>query len=280
MTILALHALGPGSPIRPPNWRWRLAKLLSEGARVSKSWLDHGTDMAEHLLAARARGPKNGAVSRLDQQFPGAREAYAIYRRASFQRWEIEARLLADEDSDRIAAKCGCAPKAIDAFHDLFFEVRPRLADKTYICAVVLGTDAFFEAREHNVELLLKMGGYIGGAAVLDRLVDYFNKAPVKLPRHKELDEAARQTVCALLTSSVWIHVFTTPFDARCAEKLAGLQDIVDLIQRGDPKSDRRAEVLLKGIWDDLSSLHAGVSRRNERQACRQEWSKRPFPTA
>jgi hypothetical protein len=67
-----------------------------------------------------------GAVSRLDQQFPGAREAHAIYQ------------------------------------------------------------------REDNVEMLLKIGGYIGGPRVLDRLVSYFNKAPMSPPRLKELDEAAR----------------------------------------------------------------------------------------
>ena len=70
---------------------------------------------------------------------PDVDAAHGVWDGAWALRHEVEARLLAAQDDDAIAARCGITPGAVAAYARLFYDVRPRLHARSYILHNVVG---------------------------------------------------------------------------------------------------------------------------------------------
>lgn len=108
-------------------------------------------------------------------------EAHGIYKEAAYQnfRFEIEARVMANEPVAGIGRKLGVSPAIISAFEACFFDVRSRLDAQSYIKQCVLQPAAIAGLKSREYDLLWKMYGYWGGPAVLDALI-YGMNSPSK----------------------------------------------------------------------------------------------------
>ena len=170
MAILSDFALLAYQPaLRPPDWMWRLAKLIVEN-RLTTFKLDRGKTVArvcrfaEHMLASP---PDRRYPLGIDRELGHAWMVYT-QRHTPRVRWEIEARLLTPEPVEAIATKLGLTSATVSTYADVFFDVRglpaSYILDHVFPRAVPVD-----ESRAE--ELLWKSMAYQHGFAALDELL-------------------------------------------------------------------------------------------------------------
>jgi hypothetical protein len=162
----------PGNRIRPPDWRWKLARLLREDESLRLRPCDEWTGRARRAQEALDRhgdDPEHPAVVESD---PDVAAAYALGRCDGRLLGEIRARLLAGQEDGAISARTGVPIGALNAYEKLHFNVRDGLARSDWVAGHCLGPRFFAELREDDVELIMAWLGYTYGSDALDLLID------------------------------------------------------------------------------------------------------------
>jgi hypothetical protein len=206
----------PGNPLRPPSWRWELARAY---AAAGAEEFDPGLDpwvrraLAFQQAAARSEAADPDAAAADVDVAAACRLRDAADARP---RWVVEARLLARQDDGAVAARCGLTPGAVAAYEALFFAVRDRLDQNTYIRHLAIGPQLYAPTADQDLGVVLKLFGYQGGPHVVDALVGaLFGKAaPGYSPRTADLARLAVGTFflptdgpAARLTLRLYLHV-------------------------------------------------------------------------
>lgn len=167
------------SPLRHPNWRHVLAM---EGARDPEALrcVRRRRDQAlfslhEFLRDYRRVDEDRDGRARLFARAPGQFYAYELMLERDEQEqraaYVIEARLLAGQTDEQIAKLTGTLPATVKWYHDWFFHVRDRLANKDWVVQRVLGPAAVRGRRDLSYNVMCKLYGYFGGPIVLDSLL-------------------------------------------------------------------------------------------------------------
>jgi hypothetical protein len=127
------------------------------------------------------------------------------------RRAELEARLLANQADEDIAARCGLTPEAVSVYHDLFYAVRPYLAAEGYILYVVIGPKVYQGLTTGDHDVLLKIFGYYEGVAAIDLLLDYLANPPEVPAGLSSLTHAELESPHAKLELQAKIMTLTLP---------------------------------------------------------------------
>jgi hypothetical protein len=203
------HVL-PDSPFRRPDWRWCLAHLLA-ARQVPPTLLtpDAPTLEAIHYLERHRQRKVTPFAPPAAPDWRPLEEALALYRAPPDARAEMEARILAGEDTPAVARKCGLAEEVIDTYHDLFFDLRPKLGCSSYVVCQILG-DPSRVIEESDRPSLLKLLAYFGGPHVLDELLWYYRTPPKDVPlRLKHLSLAELKEMRRWANVRLFILIFT-----------------------------------------------------------------------
>ncbi len=126
------------SPLRPPDWRPQLAAALHEGrmAFVATRRKDVPDELVRKLLT-QMYGWRWDAPS--DDEWAAMQAATAWHTTASADAvLEVQARLLAAQTDDVIAAAVGTSPEVVDYYEKLFYSCRDRLWQRSFIAGVFL----------------------------------------------------------------------------------------------------------------------------------------------
>jgi hypothetical protein len=169
LSVSRLH-LHADSPFRPPDWRWQLA-LAVRARQAHASELDTYGRKAVDFLAALDGAVTAQARARLRKRFPMLTQAYGAYAETAPQvRAELEARVLADDTAERMTGRTGMNPHAVAWFEKLYYDVRPRLSQTSYVLHLAIGVEAvtYIRDRDDSYAVLWKLFGYSGGPYVLD----------------------------------------------------------------------------------------------------------------
>jgi hypothetical protein len=223
-----------GHFLRPPSWRWLRAVDLADNRQPAHEEDDHWVRQAMRFCHRLRHSPGAAALEELAQDMPALFQAHSLFTAPpSFQRWEIEARLLTHEPFEQVALKCASQPEVIDAYHAVFFHVRDRLDASGYIRNMVIGPKLLFGLTEDDVDIILKLYAYNGGPYVLDLLVDYYRHPPV-VPEHLEqlAPEALEELRTKLLIRAA-ILARVLPIDDTLVKKLELLLDAVAVLEQG-----------------------------------------------
>lgn len=179
------------NPMRAPHWRWlRAVSIDSGGVKASKNvdgpegfkWIRRALRLKRHHAAAGSRPDVLYNLARLDPALFWAHSIWAEDKQPT--RWEIEARILAGETDEEIAKKAGCEADVIGAYESVFFNVREKLQNTTYIVNVVMAEAVTRGMTERQYDLLWKMFGYRGGPYVLDAMISKFSE--IETPKKSE----------------------------------------------------------------------------------------------
>jgi hypothetical protein len=179
------HEFAPDNPHRPPSWRWERAGLAAgAGPPLSRSrddpWVHQGCRFRRLLRNCN----DDYLIDSLYLQHPALFRAHQLWELRSedtslrLTAHEIEARVLAGCPAETIAARMGISAEVVTAYESLFFDVRPRLEQPSYVFHVVLGQQIHFGLHERNFELIWKFYGYIGGTYVLDAIITTLGANP------------------------------------------------------------------------------------------------------
>lgn len=195
------------NPRRPADWRWQRANV------IQNAYPRQGEDVymriaVQFMRMIRRCGSDEDLLQALDAN-PLLFEAYSIYTGAddvSNIRWEIEARILADEDQASIASKLGISTDIVDYYERFFFDVRDRLQAWGLITHAVIRFSARAGLASRSYDCFWKLIGYWCGPIVLDALIYGFNhpqRPASKDQLRTSLQEIAKDTVSVKATTSL-----------------------------------------------------------------------------
>ena len=126
------------NPYRPVDWRFQKAERLADVAILRPEQVsDSGVRLVvAYLLAERMSQHKAAGADAdvLDQ-------AFRVYREDGPLRWELEARVLADQTNEEIGTRLNLDPDVVALFTVLFFDVRLRLPVMWLSRHVIIGPD-------------------------------------------------------------------------------------------------------------------------------------------
>jgi hypothetical protein len=156
------------------NHRWRrVLYLVDEDKQPSKTRDDAIIRQARKFLRALRRPVGSRFRPFTPYPFAAIAGAYDCYRYlAPMQQAELEARLLAEQGNFTIADRCAIPAKVVRIYHDLFYDVRPRLGDASFIVRMALN----WCPRPDNADYMGALGvfGYSLGGRAVDALLHYF----------------------------------------------------------------------------------------------------------
>ncbi len=155
-----------GLIFRSPQWRWQRAVLRVETRsrrqlHADDEWVRRATRYLRELRKGFDR------AVRVD---PDLAAAHQIAGQQSFNRFEIESRILARQPASDIAFKCGLATSVVEIYEELFFNVRDRLDTPGWITHQVLGPKTWEPLDRDDIEWVWKGLGYRYGTAAIDEL--------------------------------------------------------------------------------------------------------------
>jgi len=175
MSILTYRA---SNPRRCPDWRWQRAKELAAGSRLINGRDDVYTrELSKFSRLLDRCETEDDYLLVLDAR-PDLYEAYMLYDAQEVlteHRWELEARILAQEPQADIQRKMGITPEIQDAFCTAFFDVRDRLQSPSLITHTIIGRAVQTGLAERAYDCLWKLFGYWCGPSVLDAVIYKFN---------------------------------------------------------------------------------------------------------
>jgi hypothetical protein len=216
----------PHDPCADPARRWRRCRYLIRHRRCPHPTGDDDvTGECLHYLYERRACREAADRRQLARRHPAVAAAHRFFAHAQpLRRAELEARLLAGQTDEDIAACCGLSAAAVHFFHDLFFAVRPHLEAAFYIFEVSIGPKVHQGLHSDDHDVLLKLAGYTLGALAVDRLLAYYADPPVVPSSLMSLDTPELERLRQKLLVRAWILSLTVPADAATAARLPAIQ--------------------------------------------------------
>jgi hypothetical protein len=151
---------------RPIDRRFRLARLLASGELpdFAHGWADDLVRQAADVL----RGVQHADTAILA----------VLNLRAGplLDHAEIEARLLAQQESVNVAAAMGLPAAVVDVYAKLFFDLTGQSEARSWVLHEGIGVRAFAGLTPEDVDVLLKLIGFQCGLGVLEPAVRYYRK--------------------------------------------------------------------------------------------------------
>lgn len=154
------------SPFRPANWRWQRAVLRVE----TKSRRQLGADDDWVRRAARYFRELRKGFDRAVRLDPDLAAAHQLAGQQSFNRFEIESRILARQSGNEIDIKCGLATSVVEIYEELFFDVRDRLDTPSWITHQVLGPKTWQPLERDDIAFVWRICGYKYGTRAIAEL--------------------------------------------------------------------------------------------------------------
>jgi hypothetical protein len=114
----------------------------------------------------------------LRRVYPDLHAAHRLYEHGAELRFEVEARLLARQSADEIAASTRLLPPTIDAYEAIFFNVRDRLNAGDWVVGTLIGQGLTSGIGPWPVSEVWKVLASAGGSPVLDVVLAATSERP------------------------------------------------------------------------------------------------------
>jgi hypothetical protein len=248
------------------DWRWQRACWLQEtGQRPDRRLDDAWVARARHFLDALGGGPDGAVPGRADRRDPAIAQALQLSRAdPRFDRWRLEAYLLTAEPLEAVARHCALPAATVRAFHELFFDVRPRLGARDWIALRALRSGPGNGCGGEQPGGVWKVCAYAAGPRVLEVVMAVTMNRPlpdwVHAPggRLTPGREARLRLSCKLLVTGL-----TTP-SAEVLRALVAISERARTLEADAAGPPARAAGLLPALHDFLQGL--GRRRRPARR--------------
>lgn len=123
--------------------------------------------------------------------YPEMMSAYQYYMGTLVTRGMLEGYLLTGAENERIAQSFCCRPEVIAAYHDLFFDVRPRLEAFAWINSAVFGDVAYTGVAKYDRHGMLQRIAWLGGVDLYESLLSPRSKVKDVAEVYREVIERA-----------------------------------------------------------------------------------------
>lgn len=210
---LDIVVLNPDHPDRPVDWRWKRCLAESEGkiSRLDDAYVRRGRAFYDHVTRYGSDISSDEALYTVD---PPVYLAWSMYSApASPKRYELEARILAQENFDDVSKKMAISKEAIIYYEALFFNVHDRIGSPSYIIHNAIGN--IYDMDVIDEYSIWKLYGYWCGPEVVDIFV--YKRPPRELFGDNDDPDSHR-----LLRAQIQLRVYTLLQQT----KLRGVDDL------------------------------------------------------
>ena len=245
-----LLGLQPGCPARPLDWRWQLAtRLVASRGRMRRKWIDGWVRRTMRFVRACTRRDASGKASRARPD-PAIARACELRAGAPRLRFEVEARLLAGENYQVIADRCGLASDTVEGYEQMFYAVVDRLGARDHV--VFMALPGLHADGGPDVETVVKALGYNYGPLVLDLCLYVFGyrTAPAGSEPSGDLVRLVQRVVALK-------QVAVKDSTSRFILKLGALKDRLDRLEL-----DRSASFVTRSIAE--SSIRGALDVQSD----------------
>lgn len=218
-------------PFRPLDWRWQRAQELANRPPADPEAVEP-EDLWTRLAAIVPLADGKGRDSCESTKAASAAAAIELHRTGGFACAVLQARLLAGESDDAIAAKMGVNSEVVAAYEALFYSVRDRLSARDWIMGQVLRLYPLTPESRSDKTNLLRLYGYCGGPLLVDLWTAYFTGGSLA-------DYGADADVRAML--DLLVRLYEQPM-TDLAATLRGLTDYEKLLNTARNRSANAAK--------------------------------------
>lgn len=204
---------------RPLDWRFQrglyLAQHRPEPLPARRMRDDRFVQVARIILLELEEADGDLWRTFCVEDYPAAVRAFQIhyFPQHREQRELLKAWLLTRASDEEVANRVGCQPEVVEYFEGMFFHIRDRLQNASWIRLAALKRPPVRNSRDSNVLTdsqrwwVRQTFAYYGGPQVLEILLDGFRGAPAQVagPAVAEwFNERMREQVreCAVLAAS------------------------------------------------------------------------------
>lgn len=168
--------LRPGATPRPIDRRIRIARHLAADdlPEFAPKWADQISRRAADVL--RGAQPADEVI----------KAALDLRTAPPLVRGEVEARLLAEQEPGDVAAAMGLSAGVVDTYAKLFFDLTDSWNARSWMLHEGIGRKAYCGLTPDDVDVILKLIGFIFGLGVLEPVVRYYRRG---LHRVADLDD-------------------------------------------------------------------------------------------
>jgi hypothetical protein len=164
----SLLKLAPFYPYRPLDHAWQTLLRWYEIQHLGPAWTADLPPGALAFVQALRKCQHVDDHRELKATMPHHYAAFWLsVRKISELRWQVEARILARQSWDTIAAKTHLSPEALQLYEVVFFHVTDRLDATSWVLHEVIGSPE----GARRLGATWQYYGYRGGAEVLDTIV-------------------------------------------------------------------------------------------------------------
>lgn len=157
---------------RPLDWRLQRARYLLDHDRLPSTQTDDDESISVfRILSAEARCCMDRDRAQLEQEWPAFLAARRLTQAEELLRWEVQARILARQTDEEVAAQCELTPQTVHWFEAVFFCVRDRLDARDWIAARVIGPGLWRGFAPEEMGQLWAYFGYNAGPLALDVII-------------------------------------------------------------------------------------------------------------
>jgi hypothetical protein len=143
-------------------------------------------------------------LKRVRKRFRFLTQAHDIWQAAGAQRLEVETRILARQNDTAIGLAMDLPPETVQAYADIFYAVRNKIDNRTYIARQVIGLP--WQGDRTPVELM-QMSAYLHGPHVIEAWLAYLQD----VRESPDLKTAAGRMAASL---DLFLAVHALPEDA------------------------------------------------------------------
>ena len=156
----------------PPEWRWLRARdLVEQGLHYAPHRDDVETGRAARYLRALASPGRRAGMTLASMRDIG--EALLLHESGGSQRLLVEARQLAGQGSQEIAALTNTPVAVVLAYESLFFDCRGRFEARDWVAAQAVGMAASRRDACDLRAITFKSFAFNGGPLVLEAVLPY-----------------------------------------------------------------------------------------------------------
>lgn len=229
------------NPFRQPSWRWvRANDLINRGMYYSQRRDDPSTGIAVAYLRETNRCLSDLRLRRMRERFRHVAQAHHIWQSAGATRLEVEARILARQNDVEIGLELKQPAATIQAYADLFFDIRSRIDATSYVLFQVIGVHP---RRVPTAVQLMQMSSYEHGPLVIDPWFEYLRDGSTST----DLTSAAGRMAASI---NLLVEAQTLPDDAETQMSLL-----------------RRLPSLLRNTWKSATAVTATNAFRRSTDA-------------
>jgi hypothetical protein len=255
-------------PLRSPSWKWERAIGIANNTQPRTSrrfdgddafgWIKKATKFYQGLQAVN----KLSALTRLEEKFRSIFWAHNLFEAANDQHAMVDALILARVSPQTIAKTANLSSETVEAYEELFFDVRRFLDKELYILNAVFGNNLQSLRPDSDYATIWKTYAYYTGPHVLRLLISKFSPGSW-CDDQDQVSNVIQDDIISSMRLKTSIAAKTIPVNSRT--QIALLNAFIKFVEveRNSDSQEAATKVLLSGVEEMYSSMRINIGGRD-----------------